>query len=344
MNISNNTKIADAVFEGGGAKGIGFLGALKVMEEKGYTWRNIAGNSAGAIVASLVAVGYTADELKEVFNENNCKKMIEENFQAKWMLSKAGKLIFKKGIFKVSNMEDFINELLLAKLKSKLGNRKKVKFRDLIIPDEEGNLLNNPKYKRKYKLHIIAADITRGKMLILPEDIQEYGIDPDDLDVSMAVRMSISLPFFIQPVIMYNKISKENCFIVDGGVLSNFPVWLFDVNGEPRYPTIGFKLGGSEEKIRKHKITNIINFGKSILETMLEAQDDIHISEMNYLRTIKINTSTIKTTDLDITQEKIDVLCESGEKSAKEFLRDMEVNYRKHVQLRKRKDTPKINI
>jgi len=171
-------------------------------------------------------------------------------------------------------------------------------------------------------------------MLILPEDIQEYGINPDDLDISLAVRMSISLPFFLQPIILNNKISQEKSYIVDGGVLSNYPVWIFDVNGVPRYPTIGFKLGGSKEIIRKHKITNIFNFGTSIIETMLEAQDDIHISEMNYLRTIKINTSNVKTTDLNLTKEKIDGLCKSGENSAKEFLKVMDVNYRKHNELR----------
>ncbi|MCM1988785.1 patatin-like phospholipase family protein [Oceanirhabdus seepicola] len=342
MNISNKRKIADAVFEGGGAKGIGLIGALKVMEDHGYTWRNVAGNSAGAIIASLVAAGYTAEELKEVFNENNFKAMIDKDFQSTLMISKVGKLIFKKGIYKGKHIKDFINELLLNKLKRKLGNRKNVKFGDLVIPGEEGSLLYNSKYKRKYRLHIIATDITRGKMLILPEDIQEYGINPDDLDISLAVRMSISLPFFLQPIILNNKISHEKSFIVDGGVLSNYPVWIFDVNGVPRYPTIGFKLGGNKEEIRKHKITNIFNFGTSIIETMLEAQDDIHISEMNYLRTIKINTSNVKTTDLNLTKEKIDGLCKSGENAAKEFLKGMDVNYSKHNELRKKRIDPSI--
>ena len=51
---------ADAVFEGGGVKGIGLVGAVAVAEEKGYHWVNVAGTSAGAIVATLLAAGYTA--------------------------------------------------------------------------------------------------------------------------------------------------------------------------------------------------------------------------------------------------------------------------------------------
>ena len=43
---------ADIVLEGGGVRGIGHVGALSVMEEKGYRWANIAGTSAGAFVAA----------------------------------------------------------------------------------------------------------------------------------------------------------------------------------------------------------------------------------------------------------------------------------------------------
>lgn len=110
-------KRVDAVFEGGGVKGIGLVGAAAVVEENGYTWDNLAGTSTGAIVASLLAAGYTAAELKDIIGS-----------------------------------------------------------------------------------------------------------------------VSMSIPFFFRPF----KIDKA-CF-VDGGILSNFPVWLFDSEGEPEWPTFGFKL------------------------------------------------------------------------------------------------------
>ena len=62
MKIRNNLK-ADAVFEGGGVKGIGLVGAVAVAEERGYQWVNVAGTSAGAIVAALLAAGYSAAEI-----------------------------------------------------------------------------------------------------------------------------------------------------------------------------------------------------------------------------------------------------------------------------------------
>lgn len=56
---------ADAIFEGGGVKAFGMLGALYEAERRGYHWVNVAGSSAGAIIAALVAAGYSAIEIKD---------------------------------------------------------------------------------------------------------------------------------------------------------------------------------------------------------------------------------------------------------------------------------------
>ena len=58
-------KKVDAVFEGGGVKGIGLVGAVSVIEKAGYEFENLAGTSAGAIVAGLLAVGFNSEEIKE---------------------------------------------------------------------------------------------------------------------------------------------------------------------------------------------------------------------------------------------------------------------------------------
>jgi NTE family protein len=55
----------DAVFEGGGVKGVALIGALKRLEEEGIEFGRVAGTSAGAIAASLVASGYKAEEIKD---------------------------------------------------------------------------------------------------------------------------------------------------------------------------------------------------------------------------------------------------------------------------------------
>src|SRR5256885_16638859 len=60
--------VADLVLEGGGVKGIGLVGAISVLEERGYRLHRIAGTSAGAIVGALVAAGLRATELVDVMN------------------------------------------------------------------------------------------------------------------------------------------------------------------------------------------------------------------------------------------------------------------------------------
>lgn len=331
MDIRKCKKCADAVFEGGGVKGIGLVGAIKAFEDDGYEWKNIAGTSAGSIIAALLAVGCNAEEIKTAMLQLDYKKITDKNPFSIPLLSNIFNLLFKKGIFKGDYLENWIDKFLSRKLK--FTNGRKVTFGDLIVPGEKGILLNNEKYKRKYKLHIIATDISNGKMLILPEDIVEYGIDPDDLEVSLAIRMSISIPYFFQPkTLNYVKENKKS-LIIDGGVLSNYPVWLFDSNGTPRWPTIGFKLSGNK-KIGDHKITNIINFTSSIIETMLETQDDIHIGETDYLRTVKIDTLDVKTTEFNISNKKVIDLYNSGEICAIKFLEKWDNNYRKHKVLR----------
>ena len=64
-----HAKDVDLVFEGGGLKGIALVGAYSVLEERGYRPQNIAGTSAGAIVAALLAAGYTAAELRQIIME-----------------------------------------------------------------------------------------------------------------------------------------------------------------------------------------------------------------------------------------------------------------------------------
>src|SRR2546427_11861073 len=57
---------ADLVLEGGGVKGIALVGAISVLEERGYGFRRVAGTSAGAIVAALAAAGMRAPDLSAV--------------------------------------------------------------------------------------------------------------------------------------------------------------------------------------------------------------------------------------------------------------------------------------
>ncbi len=300
---------ADAVFEGGGVKGIGLVGAIYYAEtEKNVEWMNIAGTSAGAIVASLLAAGYKAGEIKDIMFDLDFNRLKDEGTLDRFSVpGKILSILLENGIYEGKFIEDFMAGLLAKKGVNT--------FKDLLIPGED-----NPRYK--YKLNVIASDISRGKLLILPNDIKDYGIDPDQFSVARAVRMSMSIPIFYEPVKIETRNMEgmpDKCYIVDGGLLSNYPVWLFDSVGEkPAWPTIGFRLIEPDYGIPR-KITNPLNFILAIVSTLQEAHDERHIQDLNFKRTIAIKTHGVKTTEFDITPERRNLLFQSGFAAAKKF-------------------------
>ncbi len=107
-----------------------------------------------------------------------------------------------------------------------------------------GDLVRRPEaeLRYRYKLQVIVSDLTEQRLLVLPKDAHKLGIeDPDELSVALAIRMSTSIPGFFEPVSFTNRKTGREHLIVDGGMLSNFPLWLFDAE-EPLWPTIGVKF------------------------------------------------------------------------------------------------------
>jgi len=347
-NSSAEPKCADAVFEGGGVKGVGLVGALSHCEqEEGYSWKSVAGTSAGAITASLVAAGYSATEIKAELDRLMREPAPDgsvgyERFKDKDMLDRipllgpAMSLGLEKGIYAGEFFEDWLRGLL-----EKKGKRT---FADLVNEEHSRDSKNSP---YRYRLRVVASDITRRRMLVLPQDIadyEEFDGDPDKLDIARAVRMSMSIPFFFEPVELtcrdesFPRTEKEQedettrgshivftakqrrCFIVDGGVLSNFPVDLFDAPAgqAPRWPTFGFKLVAPSDD-RPNRIQGPITLFAALFTTMMEAHDQRHLDESADVRTIKIRTEKVKTTDFDLKPADSDALFDRGREGAKDF-------------------------
>lgn len=285
---------ADAVFEGGGVRGIAFAGAIQAMEEAQVEWQRLAGTSAGAVVAALLASGYNSREIKTVMSELDFSTLRGKTILNRIpLVGSLLELIIHLGIYKIDYLETWLDELLLKK-----GI---CTFADL----PEG------------KLKIIASDVTNGRILILPDDLSRYRIRPSELKVSTAVKMSASLPFFFRPVKWKSK-DQQKSYILDGGLLSNFPIWLFDVPN-PRFPTFGFYFVKDEVTINP-VIPTPIHLFKNIFKTMLQAHDLRYMSAETLERTIQIPTGTINTTDFKLTEKETAFLYQSGYEAAKKFL------------------------
>jgi NTE family protein len=311
--------LADAVFEGGGVKGIGLVGALEVMEAKGFQWNMVAGTSAGAIVAALVAAGYTAGELRQILEGLDYRQFKDEGFIDRVpIIGQLASLLFEKGIYEGEFFETWIRELL---------SKKGVKT--------FGDLLAKPGSLYRHRLQVLVSDVTENRILVLPSGLEHYRVSPDSYDVARAVRMSMSIPFFFEPV------RSGGHYFVDGGMLSNFPVWLFDrqpqnagdADPPPRFPTFGFKLVEPTDN-EPNQIDSIIDFIKALVTTMLESHDKQHVEEADFLRTIAIPTVGVRTTEFTLTAEKRTRLYQSGRAAAEEFLRtwdEAEYNRRMRV-------------
>jgi NTE family protein len=114
---------------------------------------------------------------------------------------------------------------------------------------------------------------------VLPKDAHRLGIeDPDELSVALAVRMSSSIPIFFEPVSFTNPKTGREHLIVDGGMLSNSPVWLFDAK-EPQWPTVGLSFAEEDPRVALAAfgsgdgLFKGVDFARSLVNTMMQAHD-----------------------------------------------------------------------
>jgi NTE family protein len=298
---------ADLVLEGGGVKGIGLVGALAVLEERGWEPACVAGTSAGAITAAALAAGYKSAELQQMLLELDFHAFEDRGWEDRLPGGELISIIKDKGVFE----GDYLHEWLAGLLAEKGVTT----FADLRNEAEADN------EDRRYRLRVIASDVTERRLLRLPQDAEHIGVRPDELGVADAVRMSMSIPLFFEPV------SVNGHLIVDGGLLSNFPVWLFDSHGRPpRWPTFGLLLVEPDprksvaDRLGKGGDGGLIDFLKAMAQTVLEAHDRLYVEQADFARTIPIPTLGVRTTEFDLPRERALELYESGRNAAEDFL------------------------
>lgn len=306
-------KQCNGVFEGGGVRGIGHVGAAWKMERAGFRFADLAGSSAGAIVAALLAAGYSSRELKTEMESLDYLKLKGKD----WIdyfgtAGKALSILLRLGIYHTDYLEQWMEELLLRK-----GVHT---FRDI--------------EKTGRRLKITASDLTARKLLILPDDLKELGIIPGSFSIAAAVRMSVSIPIFFQPVRLKDQRGKVH-LIVDGGLLSNFPIWtLDDGSAGQKRPTLGFRFSDGKQESCACSQTcraegNLVDYLKSIVATCMDAVDHSRVMDGDQERTIQIPTQAeiggsvkkIGAVDFDISQEECQALFENGKRAAARFLK-----------------------
>lgn len=287
----------DGVFAGGGLKGFALVGAYQVLEEKGYRFKRVAGTSAGAILACFIAAGYTGKEIEQMMVEEDLQSLLDTRKTIvpipfmKWLT-----LYWRMGLYQGKALEDWFFE--------KLSVKGLYTFSDL----PPGSL------------KLVASDLTHGKMIVLPDDLVHYGIEPGMFPIARALRMSCNIPFFFEPVRF--KAPTGETIVVDGGVLSNFPMWIFDdANGRRERPLVGMKLSHRKDDMGGREITNALNLFEALFSTMKNAHDERYISRKHEKDIIFIPVEQYSATQFNMEDEQKDELIEIGRLRAKQFLR-----------------------
>jgi NTE family protein len=297
---------ADAVFSGGGIKGLAFAGAIKAAEEAGYTeWASVGGTSAGAIAAMALAVGYDGDGLKQLF---------EFDFAAIEDIGGPLNLgvitnYFDHGLTHGTALTKWIEGLL-----------EHAPDHDEHPPVTFGDL--------KRTLKVVGSDIVHSRMVVFPDDAPKYldgnGVPytPDGFPLATAVRISAGYPGFFPPIALVDAATRTKGALVDGGITSSFPVFLFD-DPEPQHPTWAFRLfdGEPPERPPVNPIKGVlwpIDMVKDVLDTAINALDDFELKTFPD-RVIAIPTGEVPTLDFSISQADKDFLYQSGYDTAQQF-------------------------
>lgn len=312
---------ADLVLEGGGVKGIGLAGAVIELDAAGYQFARVAGTSAGAIAAALVAAlnaaGRPLSQLHDILATVEYPKFMDAG-----RLSAATHLAMHMGLYDGRYLTDWLGDALRT-----IGV---TTFGQLRLDDPGADSRWSP--SQRYSLVVHTADITRGRCVRLPWDYPAYGKDGiDDLLIVDAVRASMSIPFFFEPVRFeapagdVDGVHYDAAKItwVDGGLLSNFPVEVFDrTDGCPsRWPTIGLKLSARETTIAAGRdVTNVIAEGIACLHTLLDNADRYYLTSAKSARTIFIDNAGVNSTDFHLDAAAQAGLLANGRTAARAWL------------------------
>lgn len=301
-------------------KGIGLGGAIRALMRAGYAFQRVAGTSAGAVAGALVAAGMSEPDLEDAMARLDYARVPDRGLPRIPVVSEGISLLHSGGAYEGDYIRDFVRGELEA-----LGVRT---FADLRRSDPGADANLPP--ERRYKLVVMATDVTHGRLLRLPWDYGLLGLDPDEQLVADAVRASISIPLYFDPVVVADAAGGERVTLVDGGVLSNFPIEIFDRTDlrPPRWPTLGVKImpelpAGDPELFPGIALPALapVKLLERVVATAIVGNDQTYLERPCVRRrTISVDTSAVGVVEFDASERQRETVIASGAAAAEAFL------------------------
>lgn len=327
-SFSQNYSYKNLVIEGGAIRGIAYTGALEVMDSLGILNQidRVGGTSAGSIQAMLIAVGYKPMEIQQIITELKFYKFSDGR-----LLVGGGiiRLLRQFGWNKGKEYYQFLEKMIEAK-----GLDEDITFQQL-----HELTLKDSIYK---ELYVVGTNLSKQK-----HEVFSYETYPS-MKIKDAVRISGSIPLFLKAVFIDDKGNTYKRYykyldlnvMVDGGLLANYPIFLFDStkyifpNGTDNNlyavneQTIGFRLDNAEQiefdnngvkTLAPHDINVFKDYLAALFYILLENVNRNSLTNNDWKRTVSINTLGIRANTRKLSKSERTNLILSGKTSAIKF-------------------------
>ncbi len=340
--------IRNLVFEGGGVRGIAYLGAMEVLQKRGILQqvKRFCGTSAGSITSWLLCYYKDdMDEIEKIQRATNFSQFADDDWG---IIRDSYRLLNRYGWHKGDKFYQWAQGITQRRFK-----KDHITFQQLY--DETGN-----------ELLVVGYNVSKGKTILFSKE------RTPDLFVERAVRVSMSIPIYFRAIFIRDKsvdpngnilgnpgidkdIDKNRDIFVDGGVLDNYPIQFFDVppyasnpiEGEIIEPiegrtpsnynksTLGFRVDQPAEigigQIKKDedqvKAENFFKYVLAFINILHTYANKRHLDPYDWHRTVRINTLDVKGTQFDLPKPEQDRLIEQGRKATEEYLAKYESSW-----------------
>lgn len=316
LNQANSQTYRNLIFEGAGIRGIAYVGVLKVLEEKHIidSIQKVGGTSAGAIISTAVALGYTSEELEKLIFSTRFQKFNDGGVPLFGGIHRVRK---KYGWYKGNEFCQYLEEMIAFKT----GNK------DITFSE-----LPNNRFK---DLYITGINLSKQQLVVFSKD------HFPNMKIKDAVRISMSIPLYFQAIFIdslgniHEKQDSLTDVVVDGGIISNFPIQLFDKTELskdipkriPNYETLGIRID-SEEQIdydRKRKglapahIYDFQSYMWAFYNFVLENLNRHDLTGDDWKRTISVSSGNISPRVKALSEKEKQQLIANGKSATESY-------------------------
>lgn len=349
----------DIVMEGGGTLGIALLGYVYALEQAKLRFLDIGGTSAGAITAMLLGAVDKKDKPKserllELLAAKNLSEFMDsqggvKRFLNAWLAKRPKILLvlYSRSVLRavLHNLglnpgqafyDWMVDNLEASEIRTVQDLNERMQWVPRTLHRRDGTQLSADDLD--CHLALIAAEVTTETKVELPRMAPLFWKDWQKENPAIFVRASMSVPFFFYPktvelpdvpveelkkrweVVKFDDIEpRQQCQLIDGGIMSNFPINLFHMEEPPSAPTFGVRLG----KRKRHTIRKPAELGRAIFDSARHCLDyDFILQHPDYQHLLtNIDTGDHGWLDFNLGKDAQVNLFTRGVKAGVEFLK-----------------------